>query len=480
MTQQLRQSVHGPAQDGGQQHAEESDDEDEDRSRLDRSQDPTGRGTRSCHRECIQTWGLGVAVWSHPRGYAITAGTEKSNLTTNSITLSQTEAKRRRFRRGRRSTTVAVALAAAVIVAAGVYVLHGAGGYYAISPGTAPTVSASPDCKSVGGGNWALPGGRPCVRIVIPASKSAPVDGSIMMVDVLEGPATPWEFALAKLGLLHSLDDSTVLYPNQAILGGSPASQLGCQQTQQMQGAQSAASVVALRALGYKVAEKDLGAQVVEVVPGTPAAAAGVQCNDVITEVDGRPTPTSGALAAAIAALTPGSPATVTVSRTASNGSTRVVALHAKLTSVPREGSTAPDPHKAFLGVATQTDASFSYPFPVSIDVGAIGGPSAGLALTLGLLDSLTHGQLTGGRRIAATGTISLNGAVGDVGGVPQKTVAVRKAGAQYFFVPVQELAAARSEADGMKVYAVSSLAQALRDLEALGGSIPKSVLAKA
>ena len=401
-------------------------------------------------------------------------------MTTSSQTLPQGDTKRRRTRRGRRLTTVALAVAAAVVVALGVYVLHGAGEYYAISPGTAPTVSASSDCKSVGGGNWALPGGRPCVRIVIPASKSARLDGSIMMVDVLEGPATPWEFALAKLGLLSSLDNATVLYPKQAILGGSPASQLGCQQTQQMQGAQSAASVVALRALGYKVAEKDLGAQVVEVVPGTPAAAAGLECNDVITEVDGRSTPTSSALAAAIGGLAPGSAATVTVSRTASNGSTRSVVVHAKLTSVPAEGSTAANPHKAFLGVATQTDARFSYPFPVSIDVGAIGGPSAGLALTLGLLDSLTHGQLTGGRRIAATGTISLDGAVGDVGGVAQKTVAVRKAGAQYFFVPVQELAAARSEAKGVKVFAVSTLSQALRDLEALGGSIPKSVVAKA
>ncbi len=414
------------------------------------------------------------------RRYAVKARTEKTNLTTNSVTLQHYDTKRRRIRRGRRSTTVGVGVAVAVIVAFGVYVLHGAGEYYAISPGTAPTVSASPDCKSVGGGNWALPGGRPCVRIVIPVSKSAPVDGSIMMVDVLEGPATPWEFALAKLGLLHSLDDATVLYPKQAILGGSPASQLGCQQTQQMQGAQSAASVVALRALGYKVAETDLGAQVVEVVPGTAAAAAGVECNDVITKVDGRPTPTSAALAAAIAGLAPGSPASLTVSRTSSNGSTRLVDLRAKLASVPSNGSTPADPHKAFLGVATQTDASFSYPFPVSIDVGAIGGPSAGLALTLGLLDSLTHGQLTGGRRIAATGTISLGGAVGDVGGVAQKTVAVRKAGAQYFFVPVQELAAAKSEAKGMKVYAVSTLSQALDDLKALGGSIPKSVLAKA
>ena len=402
--------------------------------------------------------------------------TERVELTTRSEIVSQPDSQRGRPGKSRRVTAIAIGVAIAVIVALTVYVLHGAGGFYAISPGTAPIVSASPTCKSVGGGNWALPGGQPCVRLVVPASATSPVQGSIRMVDVLEGPATPWEFALAKLGLLHSLDNATVLYPKQVILGGLPASQLGCQQNQQMSGAQSAASVVALRALGYTVPENNRGAQVVEVVPSTPAAKAGVQCNDLITAIDGHPIATSSALASAIASYSPGSVVTVAVSRTPAKGPAKNVDLKVKLASVPREGTQPPDPHKAFLGVATQTDATFSYPFPVSIDVGAIGGPSAGLALTLGLLDSLTHGKLTGGRRIAATGTISLNGAVGDVGGVAQKTVAVRKAGAQVFFVPVQELSVARSEAKGMKVYAVSSLSQALGDLKALGGSIPSSV----
>jgi PDZ domain-containing protein len=247
-----------------------------------------------------------------------------------------------------------------------------------------------------------------------------------------------------------------------------------------MSGAQSAALVVALRALGYTVPESDRGAQIVEVVPGTPAASAGIHCNDLITAVNGHVVATNSGLASAIGGLRPGTVATIAVRRKATKGTTQSIDVKVKLGSVPQEGTHPADPNKAFLGVASQTDATFAYPFPVSIDVGAIGGPSAGLALTLGLLDSLTHGKLTGGRRIAATGTISLNGAVGDVGGVAQKTVAVRKAGAQDFFVPVQELAAARSEAKGMKIFAVSSLKQALDDLKALGGSIPSSVTAKA
>ncbi len=109
-------------------------------------------------------------------------------------------------------------------------------------------------------------------------------------------------------------------------------------------------------------------------------------------------------------------------------------------------------PDQPFLGVASTTQTVFVFPFQVNIDVGAIGGPSAGLALTLGLLDVLSAGNLTGGHRVAATGTINLDGTVGDVGGVAQKAVAVRKAGAQVFFVPPDELKAAQSQAGSMKV----------------------------
>ncbi len=86
--------------------------------------------------------------------------------------------------------------------------------------------------------------------------------------------------------------------------------------------------------------------------------------------------------------------------------------------------------------VVSMTRTTYTFPFDINIEVGDVGGPSAGLALTLGILDILSGGDLTGGRSVAATGTIELDGTVGDVGGVAQKAVAVRRAGATVFFVP--------------------------------------------
>ncbi|HQU00627.1 MAG TPA: PDZ domain-containing protein, partial [Acidimicrobiales bacterium] len=86
-------------------------------------------------------------------------------------------------------------------------------------------------------------------------------------------------------------------------------------------------------------------------------------------------------------------------------------------------------------------------------------------------------GSLTGGHVVAATGTMSANGTVGDVGGVAEKTVAVQRAGATYFIVPQVEVATARANAaPGLTVLGVTSLAQALKDLRALGGVTPTAL----
>jgi PDZ domain-containing protein len=133
------------------------------------------------------------------------------------------------------------------------------------------------------------------------------------------------------------------------------------------------------------------------------------------------------------------------------------------------------DPDVPVAGMGTQPE--YDFPFAVSINSDGIGGPSAGLAWTLGILNTLSGGDLTGGRIVAATGTIRPDGSVGDVGGVQQKTVAVERAGATLFLVPQTpthaELKIARSLATpGLKVMEVSSLAEALTDLEHLGGTL--------
>ena len=117
----------------------------------------------------------------------------------------------------------------------------------------------------------------------------------------------------------------------------------------------------------------------------------------------------------------------------------------------------------------------FDYPFDVKIDTSGIGGPSAGLAFTLALIDDLTPGELTGGRDVAVTGTIDVNGTVGEVGGVVQKTAAVRKAKATLFLVPPGEYAdAAKHAGKHLKVVKVSTLKDALAALGANGGDVPK------
>jgi len=369
-----------------------------------------------------------------------------------------------------------LSLATSVLIIAGLFgwLDVGSHGYFIFSPGTAPTITISGQCRSSqDGADLVLPDGTPCARLDVPAGKGHQIDGRLFMVDVLVGPATPLDYLLGKLGLLRTFNDGAQLISSGAVLGSTPRAQLGCQNTQQMQGSTSSAAVVAIRRLGYKVAENDLGAQLYQVQPGTPAAAAGLQCADVIVGIDGAPVHTADQFVTELRKHKPGDSVSLTVNRQDAQGPTRKVTVTARLEGTPALPGLKADPAKPFLGIVTQTDVTFTFPFNVNINVGDIGGPSAGLALTLGLLDVLSGGHLTGGHRVAATGTISLDGTVGDVGGVAQKTVAVRKAGAQIFFVPTVELAAARSEAGPMKVYAVSSLEQALQILQSLGGSIP-------
>jgi PDZ domain-containing protein len=380
-------------------------------------------------------------------------------------------------RRGRGRRWLAVLLIVLVVVAGGaVYTDHQAGHFYAYQPGSAPLITASSSCRlDAALGELTLPGGEPCARLVVPAGRAHDLTGRLLMVDVLVGPATPMEYLLDKLGLLNVFHRGSQLIPAAAVLGSTPASQLACQDTEEMAQATSTAPIVALQRLGYDVHADNQGAQVDLVVPGSAAARAGLQCNDLVTSIDGRRISTAESLAAAIRTQRPGAKVRITLERTGSDGKQTDHTYVADLGSVPAEDGQAAEPHVGFLGVATETRTTYRLPFDVGIDVGDIGGPSAGLALTLGILDVLSDGRLTGGHTVAATGTISPDGAVGDVGGVAQKTVAVQRSGATLFLVPPEELATAKQAAQpGLEVEAVTSLDQALADLRAVGGTVPQ------
>lgn len=98
-----------------------------------------------------------------------------------------------------------------------------------------------------------------------------------------------------------------------------------------------------------------------------------------------------------------------------------------------------------------------------------VGGPSAGLLFSLGIIDKLGTGDLTGGKVIAGTGTITPGGKVGAVGGVPLKTQAARRDGATVFLVPKAECSDAQAELPkGLRLIPVTTLKGAVDSLEAL------------
>jgi PDZ domain-containing protein len=204
----------------------------------------------------------------------------------------------------------------------------------------------------------------------------------------------------------------------------------------------------------------------------------------IVTAVNTTPTPTICDFVGALHSLRPGDVArlrveqsTVTDNAVLRPGPTTTVPVRLGPARSSTSSSGCPGvngPSPVYLGVEVETQVDYTYPFPVRIDTSEIGGPSAGLAMTLGIIDALSTGRLTGHRVVAATGTIDAAGDVGDVGGVPQKTVAVERAGATVFFVPTVEYANAESKATpSLHVYPVSSLDQVLSILKRLGGAVP-------
>jgi PDZ domain-containing protein len=328
-------------------------------------------------------------------------------------------------------------VAAAVVVASRIDL-----NYYALQPGTAQSVQQF---------------------ITVPPARSHPVVHPVLLTDVQEGRVTALSY------LFYELQGNTSLYPVQAITGGTAPAQLIAQGNLEMSQAEDAAKTAALRRLGYTVPATPAGAVIAGTFPGTPAYGV-LFVGDVVTAVDGTATPSAVALDTTLSRYHSGETVTLSVRRGGS-GPAVPVAVGLKSTRVDLGGG---ETVTLNLGIEPEDQVDYSYPFPVTIDVVNIGGPSAGLAMTLGVIDALTSGSVTGGHTVAATGTIDSQGDVGDVGGVPQKTVAVENAGATIFLVPPQEYKAALSkDRPGLSIYPVSTLDQALAVLAAHGGAVP-------
>jgi PDZ domain-containing protein len=209
------------------------------------------------------------------------------------------------------------------------------------------------------------------------------------------------------------------------------------------------ATVVALRQVGYKI--EPSGVEVTEVVAGAPADGK-LRAGDEILAADGHLVDSTDEVRKAITGHKPGERVAFRVER--GKGEKNVSVEVQEVEDQPR------------VGVLLR-DLFPDLPVKVSIQTqNNIGGPSAGLMFTLSIIDKLTSEDLTGGRRIAGTGEIALDGSVLPVGGVGEKLIAVHRLGVTTFLIPAENCAGVKGQVpDGLRLVKVSKVDDALRFL---------------
>jgi Lon-like protease len=198
---------------------------------------------------------------------------------------------------------------------------------------------------------------------------------------------------------------------------------------------------------------------------------------DKLVSIDGTPLSVVEDLSPILAKHKAGDKVTIAYERDGKPGSGEV-----ELIAAPDE------PTRTIIGFIPSDTTTISLPADVkiNIDTESIGGPSAGLAFTLTVIDQLSKGDLLGGKRIAVTGTININAEVGAIGGLSSKASAVLQSGAKYFLVPTsqgdQDIATARKVVgDKVEIIPVATLDEALAALARIGGdALPASADAPA
>ncbi len=271
------------------------------------------------------------------------------------------------------------------------------------------------------------------------------------------------------------LNDEVDLSPRETIrpAGVSPT-QLRAQNLSLMEQSKQNAVFVALSELGYEVTFEGTGALVTGIIPES-AAASVLKVNDVIIEVNGSRVEFSTDAVDLIAGFLPGDTIDLSINRTTDSGELQRLDLSITLgvfRSEDGDGNVVDDEDRGMVGVLlANAPTNIVFPVVVTIDSQNIGGPSAGLMFTLEIINQLTEADLTGGRRIAGTGTINQDGTVGPVGGVRQKIFGAINVGAEYVLVPaLNYLDAVDAAGDDIVVVRVETVDDALLFLETLPG----------
>jgi Lon-like protease len=296
--------------------------------------------------------------------------------------------------------------------------------------------------------------GKPIITIT--GRHTYPTTGNLNMVTVgyEGGPGDSFNIWTA---LRAWVDPNEAVVPEEELFPtGQTEQQTEQQDTQEMTGSQQTAQAAALNYLHIAYQTQ---VEVAAVESGYPAEGV-LKTGDIITAVDGKTVTNETVLTNLITSHPAGTKLLLTVLR---DGATR------QLTVATKESSGRPV-------VGIEVTENYKFPFTVNISVGDIGGPSAGMMFTLGIIDKLTTDNLTGGKFIAGTGEITDTGQVEPIGGIQQKMVGARDAGATVFLAPAGNCSDVQGAIpSGLRIVKVSTLSQAITYLDDIkaGKSVP-------
>ena len=285
--------------------------------------------------------------------------------------------------------------------------------------------------------------------VKVPGAQNADSPGGIYYVDVLERKASFFDRIFPPKG-------ATVIRQSELTPPGVSEQQRINADRLDMQLSQQIATAVALRALGYKVRMRELGIRVQLVYGGTHAVGV-LQPGDVIIRADGRRVRSIPELHDIISRHKVGDVVPLDFLR---DGAVHHVRIKTSRTTVP--------PRQVIIGFEPQPALDLHVPFNIKFDLGGVGGPSAGLAFALEILEQRGR-DVDHGYKVAATGTIAPDGSVGEIGAAEQKAIGAREAHVDVFLVPAGDnYRIARKYAGHVRVIPVQTFQQALHALATL------------
>ena len=253
------------------------------------------------------------------------------------------------------------------------------------------------------------------------------------------------------------VNDSYDLYPREVILpDGVTPKELSEISIQNMRTSENVAIAVALKNLGYEISSKGDGVAVVGILDDSPVKDK-LKKGDLLNSINNKNISSATEFISTLRTYSIGETVSIGLLREI-DGNKKTLTIETTLIEhVEYEG----EPMVGFL--ATTVNERFDFPFEIDIKTGNVGGPSAGLMMALNVYNNLIPEDLTNSMIVAGTGTIEIDGSVGPVGGIKQKVIAAKKAGAELILVPVANFDEAKIfETEETAVVAVDSFSEAL------------------